>query len=244
MCVAIILFFSISRIVSSAPVSNDTRVLLDIQQQAGINFNELIFEQSDIVYHRQTNEQLMKMKQKIEKVFEMKLKRVSSSEDGSNIVRYEGEKLLSTTGYLRVAWIGKEETDPGSENLFHAFFMVQVSSTLLKDWNKDYAYLNLKLKQLNHEPKINVSLNGNIQRMLSSKDLEVFLNDMITSLSGKVIEGLIEDSVVSLSGYSTQLDREVETPKGKISFQVLGYVDEETESTNISIGTPVITLDH
>ncbi|PGT88234.1 hypothetical protein COD11_05920 [Bacillus sp. AFS040349] len=158
------------------------------------------------------------MKEKVEREFQVTMT-FSNEESGP---RSEGERKISSNTALRVALIGQKEE--GSDQTFHTYFMAEVSIDSLDNWQDNYQKFESYLEKIGVNPQINVSVNGKVNQVMSQKQLNAFLHDIILDLNGEVNEGLIDDTVISLSSYSPQLDRKIETTKGKINFQTMAYV--------------------
>ena len=219
--------------------------LIDLQKQKDIKWTHIVLQQSGIVDHEQSEEEWKQMKEKIGRIFELELNLMSSGEHGSGIIRYEGIKSLTSDRQLRIAWIGQEEENKAFDRTtYHTFLIVEFSTGRLEEWERDYQYIESKIKEVGIVPEIHVSVEGRVDQIMTEEEVSRYLRDMIMNMNGEVKEGLVDRTVTSLSGYSPQFTRSIRTNNGHINFQIMAYTDEQKKATKIILGTPIITTDH
>ena len=240
-----VFFLYVSGSVSDASRADDGKTLISLQQQHDIRWTKITFQQGGIVDHNQSEAEWQKMKGKVERVFQLEMDLLSANGGGQDVIRYEGEKTISSNSQLRIAWIGqKEEEQESKPRSFHAFLIAEMSTESLDNWESSYKYFASKIRELGLDPQINVSIDGAVNRIMTEEQMNIFLQGMFASLDGTVKESMVDNTVVSLSGYSPQLARRIITAKGKINLQTMAFVDEQDKVTRVTIGTPIIATDH
>ena len=237
-----ILFFFNSFLSNETSNQQDVDILIRSLQEENVDLTEITFQVSGVIGHNDNERSVHTMKEKIEDVFNINMNGVA--QENSTQLRFEGQSSLSSHTQLQVAWVGQEDQKKEGLPFYHTYFIAEISSNQLENWSKDYTFLSSKLDDIGIKLKINTVIMGFINRTMEKDEQEAFVRTLFTKLDGEVSEGLIDDSVVSLSGYSNKLNRSVTSASGEINLQINTYVNSQTKTTLITVGTPVIVTGH
>lgn len=119
-----------------------------------------------------------------------------------------------------------------------------VRLTIYKDMDSLLSYRDLikdifkKLKAENIQT--NMQINGTCQGKLTLDEMNEIADSMVTDLQGKIAYANRQDNLYTIYAYSGLLDEYVNSVGNKINIHIAIDYDEETDSTRILLGTPVI----
>lgn len=104
-----------------------------------------------------------------------------------------------------------------------------------RDLIKDI-FKNLNVKNI----QTNMQVNGNYKGKLTLDEMNEIANSMVTNLQGKIAYANRQDDLYTIYAYSGLLDEYVNSIGNKINIHIAIDYDEDTDSTKILLGTPVI----
>jgi len=121
---------------------------------------------------------------------------------------------------------------------------ILVRLTIYKDMDSLLSYRDLikdifkKLKAENIQT--NMQINGTCQGKLTLEEMNEIADSMVTDLQGKIAYANRQDNLYTIYAYSGLLDEYVNSVGNKINIHIAIDYDEDTDSTRILLGTPVI----
>jgi hypothetical protein len=239
--ITVVILFSTKNIFSAATLQQDSEALINLLRDSNITVKKAVFKQSGMVKEHQSEEDFLIMMGEIEEAFGLNMISITD-ENRMNLLRFQGERKLSSDTKLKVAWIGELEGIKSSTYTTH--IVVEISSNELDLWRDYYSYLTNLINELGIAPQIKTSFQGIIDQMMTTDEQVDFIANMFSKLEGQVTEGLTSDSVVSHSGYSKKMNHTLNGPNGKINFQIAARTSHLKKGTFITIGNPVIIMEY
>ncbi len=114
----------------------------------------------------------------------------------------------------------------------------------LEQFQKDYQQLLEILQKNQMSPIINSCIQGNINDKLSNIQQVVLIEKIIHILGGEKVETLNTALVKSISAYSPKIQHSIWTGHKKMNVQVATHVNKLTQTTILTMGTPIITIEY
>lgn len=160
-----------------------------------------------------------------------------NSGDNEAFVHKEGKNAETL---LKVATI-KSEDEKGISILKHYLIirikLFQGHDTILQ-YRDVISAMFKELKAANIET--NMQLSSNYKGKLSLEQMNKITDGMITDLEGKVAYENREEELYTVYAYTGLLPEYVSSLGNKINIHVAIQYDEEADSTNVYLGTPII----
>lgn len=97
------------------------------------------------------------------------------------------------------------------------------------------------MKQLGIEPNFNACLQGYYDDTLKVSAQEKMIDGYLHKYNASVVEKMQDQAVLSISAYSPHISGSIITNDMKMNLQVATHVDHTSETTKITVGTPIIT---
>ncbi|ASK61314.1 hypothetical protein CFK37_03530 [Virgibacillus phasianinus] len=221
----------------------DGLLLMSTFSEANIETGEVILNYGGVVKSYKDPGNLDSYKKELGQQLSINLKLIT--EPGQkDLIKYQGHKNISSTSntILRVALAGVLHEN----GTYRAHLMVSLKGNVAneEDFLKSYAYLKQILEGVSVVPKINVNIQGTVDRKLNHTVQQQMIMNMFDNLEATYSEGLNEEEIISLTGFSKKLSYLVETKNNHINVQIASRFDATEGKTIFTIGTPVITMEY
>jgi|GEM_PF-3671598 len=215
---------------------SDPRLLYQTLVESGVEVKTFFFEHNDKMKDSYTKEELIDIKKKLEKVWEISFSDVSAGEE---TIRLQG-KRESGLDTLKVAFI----STPLSQDQYTGHLIIQLVTKDKEKWEEKYTGFMIKLRASDVETIVNTSMQGDYAEVLGLEQRKSYIYHMFNQLNGEIVEGVSSESVVSWTGYTEQIGRSLTSRAGNINVQIGAHVHSSKKSTSITIGSPVITMEY
>ncbi len=167
-------------------------------------------------------------------------KEITVNRNGDESEVYAEKKGKNAETLLKVVSIQKENTD-GLPEINH-YLMINLK--LYKDMESALKYHDLLKKvfgKLNaSDIQTTMQLCSNYEGKLSLDNMNKIADSMIANLEGKIAYDNRKENLFTIYAYSGLLDEYVTSLGTKINIHVAINYDEDTDTTNVYLGTPVI----
>lgn len=237
----IIMMFSTNHFLMAEPLDKDSEKLFASLQEVNVYIQKIVLQHNSLMSRSQTKEEFLEMKEKLDKVFELEMRKVINKHQ-KNLYKFEGARKLAPNSILQVAWVG--EVKKAESLMINSHLVIQIVREDPNGWKDDYTYLTLKLHEAGITPEIRSSFQGNVGEIMTMEKQVEFIQNIFTELDSKILEGITTDNLVSLSGYSKKLQHSIVSPNGEINVQIAARVNQLNQSTMITIGNPVIIMEY
>lgn len=221
----------------------DGLLLMSTFSEANIETEKIVLNYGEVVKSYKDPRDIDAYKKELEQKISINLK-LTSEPGQKDLIKYQGQKKISSrpNTILRVALAGVFHEN----GTYKAHLIVSVKGNVKseKDFLKNYAYLKQLLESVSVVPKVNVNIQGTINRKLSHDEQEQIIMNMFDNLDATYSEGLNEENVISLTGYSEKLSYLIETKENRINVQFASQFDETEGKTIFTTGTPVIAMEY